>query len=210
MGERKLCRVEALAVKQTSVLFFKGGLSSAVDRIAHQRVGNGAHVYANLVGSACFQAHLSVGEAVEALQHPIVGNGLSCVGRACGINGHSLSVGFVTGDGGVNRAFIRLQISGYNGVVHPSDVVCFKQGREKHVGVVVFGTDQKTAGVLVDAMNDAGSDLAVDAGGNVSDLGGYYNELAYFCEKAAKEAKIEQATLADGVSSLSFLLKKLA
>jgi predicted dehydrogenase len=53
-------------------------------------------------------------------------------------------------------------------------------------------------------------DLAVDAGGNVSDLGGYYNELAYFCEKAAKGEKIEQATLADGVSSLSFLLKKLA
>jgi hypothetical protein len=53
-------------------------------------------------------------------------------------------------------------------------------------------------------------DLAVDAGGNVSDLGGYYKELAYFCKKAANGEQIEQATLADGVSSLSFLLKKLA
>ena len=47
-------------------------------------------------------------------------------------------------------------------------------------------------------------------GGNVSDLGGYYNELVYFCDKASKGEKIEQATLCDGVSSLEFLLKELA
>ena len=46
-------------------------------------------------------------------------------------------------------------------------------------------------------------------GGNVSDLGGYYNELVYFCQRAAKGEKIEQATLSDGVSSLAFLLKEL-
>ena len=47
-------------------------------------------------------------------------------------------------------------------------------------------------------------------GGNVSDLGGYYNELVYFCEKAKKGEKVEKATLCDGVSSLEFLLKELA
>ena len=46
-------------------------------------------------------------------------------------------------------------------------------------------------------------------GGNVSDLGGYYNELVYFCQRAAKGEKIEQATLCDGVSSLAFVLKEL-
>lgn len=46
-------------------------------------------------------------------------------------------------------------------------------------------------------------------GGNVSDLGGYYNELVYFCDKAAKGEKIENATLCDGVSSLAFVLKEL-
>jgi predicted dehydrogenase len=45
--------------------------------------------------------------------------------------------------------------------------------------------------------------------GNISDLGGYYNELVYFCEKAKKGEKVEKATLADGVSSLKFLLKEL-
>lgn len=47
-------------------------------------------------------------------------------------------------------------------------------------------------------------------GGNISDLGGYYNELVYFCDKAKKGEKIENATLCDGVASLGFLLKELA
>lgn len=47
-------------------------------------------------------------------------------------------------------------------------------------------------------------------GGNISDLGGYYNELVYFCDKAKKGEKVEQATLCDGVSSLEFLLKELS
>ena len=47
-------------------------------------------------------------------------------------------------------------------------------------------------------------------GGNISDLGGYYNELAYFCDQASKGEKIEKATLADGVSSLEFLLRELS
>ena len=46
-------------------------------------------------------------------------------------------------------------------------------------------------------------------GGNVSDLGGYYNELVYFCDKAKKGEQVEKATLLDGVSSLEFLLKEL-
>ncbi len=47
-------------------------------------------------------------------------------------------------------------------------------------------------------------------GGNISDLGGYYNELVYFCDKAKKGEKVKQATLCDGVASLEFLLKELS
>ena len=67
--------------------------------------------------------------------------------------------------------------------------------------------------------NDGVSEIKIDKkelvgeaykGGNVSDLGGYYNELVYFTSKAKKGEKIEKATLCDGVSSLEFLLKELA
>lgn len=44
--------------------------------------------------------------------------------------------------------------------------------------------------------------------GNISDLGGYYNELLYFTQQAASGGKIQQAGLCDGVSSLQFLLEK--
>ena len=47
-------------------------------------------------------------------------------------------------------------------------------------------------------------------GGNVSDLGGYYNELVYFTDKAKKGESVEKATLVDGVASLEFLLKELS
>lgn len=48
-----------------------------------------------------------------------------------------------------------------------------------------------------------------DVGGNISDLGGYYNELVYFCDKAAKKEKIERATLADASATLEYLIKEL-
>ncbi len=46
-------------------------------------------------------------------------------------------------------------------------------------------------------------------GGNVSDLGGYYNELVYFTDCAKQNAKIEKATLCDGVESLVYVLEEI-
>ena len=46
-------------------------------------------------------------------------------------------------------------------------------------------------------------------GGNISDLGGYYNELLYFTGCAAKGAKVEKATLKDGVASLCYVLEEI-
>lgn len=47
------------------------------------------------------------------------------------------------------------------------------------------------------------------SGGNISDLGGYYNELAYFCERAKKGEPVEKATVKDAVESLGFVLEEL-
>ena len=51
---------------------------------------------------------------------------------------------------------------------------------------------------------------ASNAGGNISDLGGYYNELLYFTERAAKGEPIEEATVADALASLAFVKKEIA
>lgn len=46
------------------------------------------------------------------------------------------------------------------------------------------------------------------AQGNISDLGGYYNELMYFTDCAKAGAPVEQATLTAASASLKFLLEK--
>lgn len=53
-------------------------------------------------------------------------------------------------------------------------------------------------------------ELAMSAGtqGNISDLGGYFNELYYFTQCAVAGKPIAEATLADGAASLKFLLEK--
>ena len=47
------------------------------------------------------------------------------------------------------------------------------------------------------------------SGGNISDLGGYYNELVYFTDKVKAGAPIERATLADASKSLAFVLREI-
>ena len=46
-------------------------------------------------------------------------------------------------------------------------------------------------------------------GGNISDLGGYYNELVYFTDCAKQGKKVEKATAEDGLESLRFVLEEI-
>lgn len=46
-------------------------------------------------------------------------------------------------------------------------------------------------------------------GGNISDLGGYYNELVYFTDRAKAGERIEKATLKDAAESLKFVLGEI-
>ena len=48
-----------------------------------------------------------------------------------------------------------------------------------------------------------------DTGGNISDLGGYYNELKYFTDRVREELPIEIAPLSEGVKSLELVLKEI-
>jgi hypothetical protein len=47
-------------------------------------------------------------------------------------------------------------------------------------------------------------------GGNISDLGGYYNELVYFTDRIKAGEKIEKATLESASASLEFVLAEIA
>lgn len=47
---------------------------------------------------------------------------------------------------------------------------------------------------------------SVDVGGNISDLGGYYNELEYFINAVKNKEDITKCTLIDGANALKYVL----
>ncbi len=52
--------------------------------------------------------------------------------------------------------------------------------------------------------------IAVEGGGNISDLGGYFNELEYFANCLVAGKKPEKAGLADACASVKFIFEELA
>ena len=86
-------------------------------------------------------------------------------------------------------------------------VVFEKATVENAGGKLVCYTDEGATEIKIEKAELVGDGYK---GGNVSDLGGYYNELLYFTDKAKKGERIERATLADAASSLDFLLRELA
>jgi predicted dehydrogenase len=70
-------------------------------------------------------------------------------------------------------------------------------------GFVLY-TDEGKENIVIEKQ-DIGTS---EAGGNISDLGGYYKELVYFTDCAKKSVPVEKATLKDAADSLRFLLNK--
>lgn len=86
-------------------------------------------------------------------------------------------------------------------------VVTEKAAIENAGGKFVLYADGKKEDIVIDKKQISGEGFK---GGNISDLGGYYNELLYFTDRAVRGEKIEKATLSDAVNSLKFVLKELA
>ena len=73
-------------------------------------------------------------------------------------------------------------------------------------GKFMLYTDDEAKEIVIEKKELTGGE---SAGGNISDLGGYYNELVYFCECAKGGLPIERAELSSAVASLKFLMKEL-
>jgi len=86
-------------------------------------------------------------------------------------------------------------------------VVCERGVIENAGGKMMLYDASGAHEVVLEKNAAAGS---ADVGGNISDLGGYYNELVYFTGRAKMGEAIETASLADGAASLKFLKKELA
>lgn len=85
-------------------------------------------------------------------------------------------------------------------------VVFEKAVVENAGGKFMLYTDDSAEEIKIEKKEGLGEGFE---GGNISDLGGYYNELVYFTNRAKEGLKIEEATLKDGVESLCYVLEEI-
>lgn len=95
-------------------------------------------------------------------------------------------------------------------VTHPFEAtfrVVFEKGVVENAGgKFILYTDTDAKKIKIEKKEIAGSGFD---GGNISDLGGYYNELVYFTDCAKSGAAVEKANIKDGVYSLCFVLDEI-
>ena len=85
--------------------------------------------------------------------------------------------------------------------------VAFEKGVVENAGgKFMLYTDDSAEEIKIEKVEGSGEGFE---GGNISDLGGYYNELVYFTNCVKSGTKIEKATLSDGVESLNFVLEEI-
>ena len=93
---------------------------------------------------------------------------------------------------------------------HPFEAtfrVVFEKGVvENQGGKFMLYTDDSAEEIAIEKTEVAGDGFD---GGNISDLGGYYNELVYFVDCAKNGAKVEKATLDAAAQSLEFVLDEI-
>lgn len=93
---------------------------------------------------------------------------------------------------------------------HPFEAtfrVVFEKGVVENAGgKFMLYTDNGAEEIVIEKKEIIGDGFK---GGNVSDLGGYFNELVYFTDKAKQGANIEKATLKQATDSLNFVLEEI-
>jgi hypothetical protein len=137
----------------------------AVEGVADDGVAEGLGVDANLVGAAGFYADFDEGEEAVGAGDPFedveVGDGGASVGAA---GGHAGAADQVAGDGEGDGGVVFFYVAVEESEVGLGDLALGEHLAELAVGAVVFGDEDEAAGLLVEAMDDAGAEVAAYVG----------------------------------------------
>ncbi len=141
------------------------GVGRAVEVVADDGVAEGLEMDADLVGAAGFDFDFDEGEGAVcggyALDDVDVGNGTAAVWATGGHAGAADEVaGYGEGDGGVVLGDVAVD----EGEVGFGDLAVREHVAELAVGGVVLGYEDDAGGLLVEAMDDAGAEVAIDVG----------------------------------------------
>ena len=137
----------------------------AVESVADDRVAKGLGVDADLVGAAGFDAVFDQGEGAigccQALEDVEVGDGSPSV-RAAG--GHAGAADEVAGDRKGDGGVVFLEVAVEESEVGLGDLAAGEHLAEFAVGAVVLGDEDEAAGLLVEAVDDARTEVAAGGG----------------------------------------------
>ena len=135
-----------------------------IDRVSRHRMMDGCHVYPDLVGTAGFQAAFQQGELAQPFQHLVAGVGILGVRLTGRINGHLLAVSLAAAQAAFHKSLVLRKAAVDDGVIGTLHAVYGHLSAQPDVRCIVLCHHQQAAGVLVDAVDDAGADLAANAG----------------------------------------------
>ena len=141
-------------------LGFAGKLAAAIDGIAQERVALMGQVDADLVGAPGFQPANKAGDdgfrRTIAFGDMIMGNRLAPILA----DSHFLAVLLAATQGGIDGALVRIRLAPDEGDIGAGEAPVAAMGGELFLqvlqGAFCLGGDEKAAGVLVDAVDDAG------------------------------------------------------
>jgi hypothetical protein len=165
MREGKVARVEEVSGELEVRWEVWDGVRGAVERVADDGVAEGLGVDADLMGAAGFDADFDEGEgsvgAGDAFENVEVGDGGASV---CAAGGHAGAADEVAGNGEGDGGFVFFEVAVEEGDVSFGDLALGEHLAEFAVGAVVFGDEDEAAGLLVEAMDDAGAKVAAYVG----------------------------------------------
>jgi hypothetical protein len=169
MGEGEPGRVKEVSVEREGVFFLADDVRGSVEGVADYRMAHGLEMDANLMCAACLDADLDEGEEAvgrgETFENLDVGDGGTdsfAVGGATG--GHAVAADEIAAYGEVDGGVVFGDVTVDEGNVGLFDLALGEHVAELAVGAVVFGDEDDTAGLLVEAVDDAGAEVSADAG----------------------------------------------
>jgi hypothetical protein len=127
-------------------------LAVAVREVADQRESQKLKMDANLVRSTGVKDRFDQRRAAQTLQNPIT--------RACGpphvfVHGHAFAMRRMPRDRSANFATLPLNLRADDRMIRLIHASTCELVRNCQVGIIVLGDHEATAGVFVEAMNDA-------------------------------------------------------
>lgn len=166
-------------------------LVPSVGVVVEKRMSYMLHVYPDLVGAPCLQHALYQGCITESFQYFIMGDGFLAV-LAIGIGVEKLAKALVSAHVRDDGAIVFDEVAPYQGEVLPLDRVVEELFGQAANGFFRLGQDHESAGVLVDAVNEAKAGQvalidgmvlllqipghAIDEGAGIIAAGGMYHQ----------------------------------